>query len=412
MQSQSEKTGQMPGLDSLVAIAVQNNPEIKMVRHESNAAEARISPAATLPDPILTAMADNVPSNFKLNSDMMTMFPQIKIMQMLPWFGKLGAAGDVEQFGYQASSNKLDATTLQTISALKKIYGQIYSIETSIKYLEYKTQLLQSVVKVAEQLFAVGQVEQQDVFRATAELTMVRSEIIRMQSMLADLEARLGTLLGQNGYCTIVVDTLILPQLDLLSSLEIKLDVNNPNLKQIRNIELAAEAKRTFAQKDAFPDVSVGFSYGYRAALMPDGTKALNMMSFEIGLTLPIFWGARQQKMIDEADFMSLAAKEQYESVELELNSRLRSAYADAHAQEKLIPLYSKELIPQYKATYNSSLASYSVGKTTFAMLIDNLTMLINMKIEFVKIESEYFSAIADISELVGEDSKNYRGVK
>ncbi|HQT91086.1 MAG TPA: TolC family protein, partial [Candidatus Kryptobacter bacterium] len=291
-------------------------------------------------------------------------------------------------------------------------YGQIYSTEKSIHYLEYKRQLLQSVVKVAEQLFAVGQVPQQDVFRSTAELTMVQSDIITVQSLLSDQEAKLGALLGQNAPYSIQVDTLTLPPLDSLTTLEAQLGNSNPELKQIKSVELAAQAKTTFARKDAVPDVSVGFSYGYRGALMPDGTKALNMMNFEVGMSLPIFFGARQQKMIDEADFMNRAAKEQYGTAELGLFSQLRSIYANAEAQAKLIPLYSRELIPQYEATYNSSLSSYSVGKTTFAMLIDNLTTLINTKIEFAKIESAYFSADAEILRLVGEGSEDYRGVK
>ena len=399
-------------LDSLVAVAVRNNPEISMARYESSAAETRISPAQTLPDPQLSIMAANVPSNFTLTSDQMTMFPQVKIMQMFPWFGKLSAAGDVEKYGYEASSDRLSTVTLQVISQLKSVYGQIYSTEKSIQYLEYKRQLLQSVVKVAEQLFAVGQVPQQDVFRATAELTMVQSDIITMHSMLSDQDARLGALLGQNAPYAIQVDTLSLPPLGSLTALEVHLDKSNPELKQIRNVELAAKAKTVFARKDAVPDINVGFSYGYRGALMPDGTKALNMMNFEVGLSLPIFFGARQQKIIDEADFMQRASEEQYGTAELGLYSELRSTYADAEAQSKLIPLYTKELIPQYEATYNSSLSSYSVGKTSFAMLIDNLTTLINMKIELAKIESAYFSASAQIAKLVGESSEDYRGVK
>ena len=368
-------------LDSLVALAVRNNPEIKMARYESSAAEARISPASTLPDPQLTIMAENVPSNFSLTSDEMTMFPQVKIMQSFPWFGKLSAAGDVEKYGYEATSDRLSAVKLRVVSELKSVYGQIYSTEKSIEYLEYKRQLLQSVVKVSEQLFAVGQVPQQDVFRATAELTMVQSDIITMHSMLADQEAKLGALLGQNSPYSVKVDTLQLPQLSSLTALEADLGNGNPELKQIKNVELAAKAKILFARKDAVPDVNVGFSYGYRGALMPDGTKALNMMNFEVGMSLPIFFGARQQKMIDEADFMQRAAQEQYGTAEVGLYSQLRSIYADAKANSELIPLYSKELIPQYEATYNSSLSSYSVGKTSFAMLIDNLTTLINTKI-------------------------------
>jgi outer membrane protein TolC len=399
-------------LDSLIAIAVQHNPEIGMARYESSAAEARISPASTLPDPQLSIMAENVPSNFSLTSDEMTMFPQFKIMQTLPWFGKLGAAGDVEKYGYEASSDRLSTVTLQVVSELKKVYGQIYSTEKSIQYLEYKKELLQSVVKVSEQLFAVGQVPQQDVFRATAELTMVESDIIKTQSMLSDLNSRLGALVGQKDPFTIQVDKLPLPSLDSLSSLETQLGRNNPELKQIRKVELAAQAKTVFARKDAAPDLNVGVSYGFRGALMPDGTRALNMMNFEIGLNLPVFFGSRQQKMIDESDFMARSANEQYGTASLRLYGGLRSTYADAEAQAKLIPLYSEELIPQFEATYNSSLSSYSVGKTTFAMLIDNLTTLINTRIEFVKIESAYFSAVAEISRLVGKGSEDYKRVK
>ena len=135
-------------------------------------------------------------------------------------------------------------------------------------------------------------------------------------------------------------------------------------------------------------------------------------MSFEVGFSIPIFYGARQQKIIDEADFMSRAAESQYNSVQVDLMSQLRSAYAEAQAQSQLMPLYSRELIPQYEATYNSSLSSYSVGKTTFAMVIDNLTTLVNTRIEYVKIESAYFSASAEISKLVGEGAESYGGEK
>lgn len=397
-------------LDSLITIALQHNPEISMARFDSKAAEARISISRQLPDPQLKVAAMNVPSNFTLTSDGMTMAPQVSVMQMFPWFGKLGAAGDVQKYSYEASTYKLSGTALEIVTSVRKVYGEIYRIQKTLDYLNYKKQLLQSVVNVSQQLFAVGQVPQQDVFRATAELTMAQSEIITMNGMLADASAKLGALLGQNSPSAIHVDTLQLPPLPMLDSLETVLEQQNPDLKQIRNIELAAQAKKTVAKKDAIPDVSVGISYGYRGALMPDGTKALNMMNFEVGLSLPIFYGSKQEKMIEEAEAMDNAAQSQYGAMKLAMYSELRSLYADASAQEKLIPLYVKELIPQYEATYNSSLSSYSVGKTTFAMVIDNLTTLINAKIELVKIESAYFSASAKISKLIGEGAEQFRG--
>lgn len=399
-------------LDSLIAVALRNNPEIRSARYESMAAEARIGPASRLPDPQLRVAAMNIPTNFTLTSDMMTMAPQVTLMQMFPWFGKIGAAADVRRYSYESSADKLSSVSLEVVMNLKKVYGRIYSIERSLDYLEYKMQLLHSVVKVAEQLFAVGQVPQQDVFRATAELTMVQSDILTMRSMLLEARARLGALLGENAPTGIRVDTLQLSPLDSLTVLEVRLARDNPELKQIRSVELAAQARTSYVRKDAIPDLSVGVSYGYRGTRMPDGTKALDMMNFEVGLSLPIFFGSRQQAMIDEAEYMERASTQQYHSAELALYSQLRSVYAEARAQHELIPLYSRELIPQYEATYNASLSAYSVGKTSFAMLIDNLTTLINAKMDLVKIESAGFSATAEIARLVGEGSENSRGVK
>ena len=136
-------------------------------------------------------------------------------------------------------------------------------------------------------------------------------------------------------------------------------------MKQIQNIEFSGAGEDCVREEECSAGSSVGVSYGYRGALMPDrkGTKALNIMNFEVGFSLPVFFGSRQQKMIDESDFMARAANEQYGTVLLSLYSGLRSTYADVEAQAQLIPLYSKELIPQYEATYNSPLSSYSVGR-------------------------------------------------
>lgn len=402
--------GQAGQLDSLINVAVRNNPEIKMARYQSMAAQAGIGPATQLPDPMLTVSAMNVPTNLSFNSDMMTMAPNIMLMQKLPWFGKLSAAGDIRRYSYRSTADRLSSVVLDVTTNIKKVYGQIYGVEESIRYLKYKEQLLTGVIKVAEQLFAVGQVPQQDVFRATAEVTMVKSNIIDMRSKLGDLEAKLGALLGANGAVSVQIDTLLLPPLLRLDSLDARLRRTNPRLKQIRNMVLASRAKTVLARKASIPDISVGVSYGFRNALMADGQKASDMIGLQVGVSLPVFFAAKQQNEIDEADLMSRAAEEQYGSAKLGLYAKLRSTYSEAHGRQELIPLYSKELIPQYEATYNSSLSSYSVGKTSFAMLISNLTTLINSKIELVKIEAAYFSSLAEISNLIGEDAANYGG--
>ncbi len=85
----------------------------------------------------------------------MTMVREFTLMEMFPWFGKLSAAADVEKYGYESSGDRLASVTLDIVTNLKEVYGQTYSVEKSIQYLEYKRRLLQSVVRVAEQLEGV-----------------------------------------------------------------------------------------------------------------------------------------------------------------------------------------------------------------------------------------------------------------
>jgi outer membrane protein TolC len=406
------EAGESFTLDSLIRIAIQNNPEIKMAHSEALAAQARILPARQLPDPRFRVGITNVPTTFSITSDEMTMFPDLSIMQTFPWFGKLKAAGKIEESNYNASLARLAVVFLQISTDLKKNYAQMYNTEKSIQYLSEKQRLLQSMSEVAQRLYAMGQVPQQDVFRTIADISMAQSEIINAQSSLADLETRLGALLGQNAPQSVQISILLLPPLFGLDSLEVLVNAHNPELKRIRNLKSVAQTRQAYAKKNAIPDLDIGASYGFRWARMPDGTRAPDMISIEMDVTLPIFYPWKQRKMIQEANFMAQSATEQYHVSALTFNSQLRSLYAAATAQAKQLPLYSKKLVPQYEATYNASLASYSVGATTFAMLIDNLTILINAKMELAKIESEYFSAIADIAALIGENSEINRSEK
>jgi outer membrane protein, heavy metal efflux system len=399
-------------LDDLISEALQHNPEIAAQRFTSEAARTKISIARQLPDPEITVAAMNVPTSFSLTSEQMTMVPQLTVMQTVPWFGKLSAAGSVASFNYEASRDQLSEVSLEIIATVKKVYAGIFASQQTLKYMKDKSTLLAGVVKVANQLFAVGQAPQQDVFRATAELTMVQSDIVTVTGTLQQQYADLSALTGTSELRTVKIDSLDLPHLCSLATLDSLFVQNNPSLSQIAEMKESAAAEHSLAAREAIPDIKVGVGYGYRGALMPTGTKALNMMNFEIGMNVPIFFGSKQKEAIEGADLMEQAAVQRYRAADLTLRSRLCSMNAAAEANYKLMPIYSDQLIPQYTATYEASLSAYSVGKTTFAMVMDNLTTLIDAKITLVKIESSYFSSEAEISQLIGDDVERYRGEK
>ncbi|MEK7754951.1 MAG: TolC family protein, partial [Acidobacteriota bacterium] len=77
-----------PALGSLVAEALQNNPELRAAAKETEAAGERVRPAGALEDPMLEAGLLNVPIQpFRLNREDMTM-KMLGLSQKLPYPGK------------------------------------------------------------------------------------------------------------------------------------------------------------------------------------------------------------------------------------------------------------------------------------------------------------------------------------
>src|SRR5664279_739774 len=83
----------LPGasVESLLAAAREQSPDVRMVRLEAEAARERIQPAGALPDPVLRIELENITKN---GSQSATLSPsgvgdtKYTLMQPLPFWGK------------------------------------------------------------------------------------------------------------------------------------------------------------------------------------------------------------------------------------------------------------------------------------------------------------------------------------
>ncbi len=109
-------------LPSLIAEALENNPEIQAAYQEREAAQQRVSPAEALDDPMLEAGVINAPlASSPFNREDMTM-KMIGLSQRLPFPGKRGlrkdvAAKDAEAIeqGYHETVNRVVHNTQNSI---------------------------------------------------------------------------------------------------------------------------------------------------------------------------------------------------------------------------------------------------------------------------------------------------------
>lgn len=109
-------------LPSLIAEALENNPEIQAAYQEREAAQQRIGPAEALDDPMLEAGVINAPlASSPFNREDMTM-KMIGLSQRLPFPGKRGLRKDVAAKDAEAIEQGYHETVNRVVHDLKIAY--------------------------------------------------------------------------------------------------------------------------------------------------------------------------------------------------------------------------------------------------------------------------------------------------
>jgi len=345
------------------------SPRLAAARAGARAATFRVAPARTLPDPQiqLGLMNRNLP---RLGlSDPLGM-NQIQVMQMMPFPGKLGAAGRSAQAQADASQARAEDLGWELRSQTAMVFYEIYGTERSIAVAQETQQLLRDIAATARRMYAVGEGRQPDVLRTQVEIDRMTEEILRMGTMREALAARLNALLARApearvGEIQIPPFPADLPGLDSLVPLAL---AARPMLKAGQQDVRAADEAHTLARREIWPDLQLGVIYGQRP--MPDGGTD-RMASFMLGFNLPVFAGNRQLKMRQETQAMRDMARADLAAMEAETRGRVGVAYADLRQARQLRDLYRVTLLPQARATVTSSLAAYQVGEINLMTLLD-----------------------------------------
>ena len=375
------------------------SPRLEAARQMASAAQARIDPARTLPDPQLQfgLMNRNLP---RLGLQDPLGMNQLQVMQMLPIAGQLGLAGRVA--GAQAGAAAARATDLswELRARAAMAFYELYQLDRSIDVALTTQGLLRDIGTTARTMYSVGQGRQADVLRAQVEVDRMTEEIARMRAMRGAAAARLNALLDQPSETP--VPSPVLPQyprdLALPDSLERVALAGRPMLAAGALDVEAAVAAQQRARREIWPDLQLGAIYGQRP--MAVGTD--RMISLMLGFSVPIWAGRRQFKMRDEAKAMLLGAEAELSALRAETRGRLGELLASIGRSRELRTLYQATILPQALATVTSTLSSYRVGEVDLPMLLDAQMTVNRYRQQVFQLEAEEGAALAELEMLLG----------
>jgi len=381
-------------------IAREANPMLRAARASATAAEERIGPAGSLPDPQLQfGLMNRMVSDFGNTMDPMTM-NQVQLMQMLPWPGKLGGAKRAARHRAAAAGAEADEQERMLAAQVRMAYYQTAYADRALEVMERTRGLLRSFLDVSTTMYAVGSAVQQDVLRAQVEVARMGEEITRMGQERVAMAARLNALLGRSALSQI--PALALPdasgsELPPVDSLIAWALAQRPALVAGSERVAAADASLSAARRELFPDFTIGVQYQQRPQFP-------TMVSVMLGFNVPIFAGARQLPMRREMAAMRDMATAELANLQNETVARIFETRARALQDKNLIRLYRGSVVPQARAAVQASLSSYRVGRVTFMTLVDNQMTVNRYETETYRLLADYSQAVGELEALVGRE--------
>jgi outer membrane protein TolC len=381
-------------LDAAVAAARAANPMLAAARLRADAAVERVPQAGALPDPRLSFGLMNRPLRGFGTEEEMTM-NAVELSQMLPWPGKLGFGKSKERHLATALALDADDADRMLASRVVGVYADVAALDRVTAVMQRTRELLRAFFDVAQAMYAVGSVPQQDVLQAQVAIGRMTEDILVMRQERVAMAARLNALLGREA--TAPVGPLELPPpgpaLPSADSLMALATARRPALAAARERVLAAQAGVRQARRELYPDVMLGLSYGQRP-------RFGDMASLMVGVTVPLWAGSRQLPMRREMEAMGAMEDAMARDMANETYAMVVESAAVAERARNLTDLYATAILPQARAGVEAALSAYRVGRADYMTLI-NAQMTVNQyESELFRLAAAYTRARAEVEAL------------
>jgi cobalt-zinc-cadmium efflux system outer membrane protein len=387
-------------LNDLVAEVLAQNPEIKAMGRSFDMMRARVPQARALPEPTLsygyTGNVIPVPPLDIQRGDP-SRARALSFTQEVPYPGKLMLKGRMANVEAKAEWWNYEQIRLNVIAEVKDAYFDLFYLHKAIETVTKNKELVEKFARIAEAGYAVGKGIQQDVLKARVEVSKLIDLMTVLEQRRQTAEARLNSLLFREPETPVGRPEEIKPRefTHTLAALNEVALANYPALKAQRRRIDRGQYGVALAQKDFYPDFTVGLIYFNRPG-MPE------MYGVNIGVKLPLYFWQKQRPAVAEATASARAEKERLENATTLLFFRIKDRFLAATTSQRLVKLYGTTIIPQSSLSLESAISGYEVGKVDFLTLLDNLVTLLNYELSYYEQLSNVEKAIAALEPFVG----------
>lgn len=421
--AQSPSTDTETNLEMLVAHAMSVHPAIRAAEDRVDAAQAAISPAGALPDPMLGLGITNFPVSDPGFDGPMTM-KMVGIGQMIPFPGKLDLRTRVAEKELAAAEARVHAARWEVEQEVRSAYYQLAFYDRALEVVNNNAELLANFIQVTQARYAVGTGAQSDVLKARVEASRLAEEAARLTEQRRAALAQLNAALDRPSDTPVespqvperiaraaVADSpeeirfasaslgarALNSPLPSLVELQDRAVQENQTLEAYQAMIAAQAARLELAGKAYLPDFNVSLQYGQTSV----GSDVVSAM---VSVPIPLHKESKQDARVAETRALLSALEADLNARQNQVRAEVAQAYADLEKDRAQLGLFVKSIIPQGRAALESATASFQVGRVDFLTLLDNQTTLYNYETAYFRSLTSFAQGLAEVERVVGAE--------
>lgn len=247
-------------LDSLLIKAYNNNPELKALQLQYEAALKKAPQVKQLPDPTVGVGVPALRPETRLGAQVLS----ISASQMFPWFGTLKAKEDVVLTMAKSKYEQVAAERLNIDYQIKTAYFNLYLLQKQQDVIYKDIRIFETLEKVALAKVESGKSLASDVLTVRIKLEELNNKIQILEEQKQYFTAAINEAVNNPASTIILLDTTTVSFADLhydLEQFKQNIQDNHPLINQLDwNIE-ASNKELALNAKDRMPSIGLGLDY-------------------------------------------------------------------------------------------------------------------------------------------------------
>jgi outer membrane protein TolC len=384
-------------------LALADDPAIGALQARTRAIQDMAIADGQLPDPKLRTGLYNLPlDDFDVSREPTTQL-RLGIVQAFPRGDTLHYKQQQTEWMAQAELANTELKRHALVRDVRNRYLELYYQQQAEQVINRTRKLFAQLVEITQAQYATGRVSQQDVLRASLELSRLDDRTTRIRNEADQSRAALTKWIGAAATLPLDNDFPDLPPLPARTAIETALAEHPAILAETAKIE-ASNRKIRIAREQYKPGWSAGLEYRKRFGDNPGGDDRADMMAAMLTVELPLFPKKRQDKRLS-------ASIREAESAQLVRNDRLRELqqsldtdYANWQRLGERADLYQSQLLRASNANAQASLNAYQSGVTEFTTLMRARITDLDVRLDELRIRVDRARAQASLLYLAGEN--------